>query len=116
MYHTLKFKLDYETNCRKSKVVGNVRRLLKNREHLIIATETLKVEARAISCARFAEERVCTNKKWRGVIFTDKKRFNLGEPDGLRCYYHERSSNFPVVDPCGAVGKMEMKFITGKIK
>ena len=72
--------------------VRNVRRLLKNSEHLerreLQGKPCLKRE-HELCRLQFAEKHVYATKRRRRAIFTDEKRFNLDRLDGLHCYYRD---------------------------
>ena len=60
-----------------------------------------------------------TNKKWQRVKFTDKKKFNLDGPSLLSSWFTKgattsESSTFPW-EGISYYGKVEIKFITGKL-
>lgn len=40
-------------------------------------------------CLRFAKERVHCKKKWRRILFSDEKKFNLDGPDRFQYYFHD---------------------------
>ena len=66
-------------------------------------------------------------KKWRNVIFTDEKRFNLDGPDGLNYYYHDLRKEQKILSRrqiggggmiwsgIGYYGKMDINFISRKL-
>ena len=82
-------------------------------------------QERKLCRLQFAEKRVYTNKKWRRVIFIDEKRFNLSGPDGLHYYYRGITEGATTSESStygrrryndgGGIGKLEIKFITGKL-
>ncbi|CAK9806981.1 Transposable element Tc3 transposase [Anthophora quadrimaculata] len=79
-------KVGVKTNPR------NVRRVLQQSAHI----KRMKLKRRPAlkqihkeHRLNFAKEHIRWNKKWRKVIFTDEKRFNLDGPDGLNFYYHD---------------------------
>ena len=72
--------------------VKDVRRVLKKCKHLVrkkLQKKPWLNEQHKTNRLRFAEKHIHMIKKWRNVIFTDEKRFNLDGPDGLNYYYHD---------------------------
>ncbi|CAH2092976.1 unnamed protein product [Euphydryas editha] len=77
---------------------------------------------------QFAKDHVQWKKKWRKVIFTDEKKFNLDGPDGFNYYFHGLRKENSILSRrqagggsviiwsgIGYSGKMDIKFCTGKI-
>ncbi|CAK9833057.1 Transposable element Tc3 transposase [Anthophora retusa] len=111
--------------------VKNVRRVLKKCKHLVRRKlqkkPWLNAQHKTIRL-RFAEKHIHMSKKWRRVIFTDEKRFNLDGPDGLNYYYHDLRKEQQILSRrqmggggimiwsgIGYYGKMDINFISGKL-
>ncbi|CAD1470096.1 unnamed protein product [Heterotrigona itama] len=65
---------------------------LKNRVHLKRRKLQQKLwlkQEHELCRLQFAEKHVYTNKKWRTVVFTDEKKFNLKKPDGFHYSYRD---------------------------
>lgn len=72
--------------------VRSVRRVLQRSKHL----QRLKLKQKPPLTTEhkkhrltFAKDRIHWRSKWKRVIFTDEKRFNLDGPDGFAYYYHD---------------------------
>ena len=105
----------------------NVPQIIKGSKHLKTRklqkkpplTNRHKVEREA-----FAEQHIQWKKKWRKVIFSDEKRFNLERPDGLSYYFHDLrkeelylsrqmgGGGIMVWAAIGYYGRSNIKFIT----
>lgn len=46
-------------------------------------------DAHKFARLEFAKKHVDWGAKWRNVIFSDEKKFNLDGPDGVQCYWHD---------------------------
>ncbi|CAK9809220.1 Transposable element Tc3 transposase [Anthophora quadrimaculata] len=72
--------------------VRTVRRILQRSKH--IQRKKLKAkpplsEQHKEARLKFARDHVWWRKKWRNVIFSDEKKFNLDGPDGWNYYFHD---------------------------
>ena len=38
---------------------------------------------------QFAKFHIAFGDKWQDVVFSDKTKFNLDEPGGFRCFWHD---------------------------
>lgn len=110
--------------------IKNVRRVLQNCKYItrrkLKKRPWLTVQHK-MNRLHFAEKNIHIRKKWRRIIFTNEKRFNLDGPYGLSYYFHDmrkeeqflsrRQMRGGVMILCGigCYGKMEIKFITGKM-
>lgn len=72
--------------------VRTVRRLLQQAPHIqrrkVLAKPPL-TDRHKQARLQFAVTHIHWRKRWRRVIFSDEKRFNLDGPDGFRYYYHD---------------------------
>ncbi|CAK9810850.1 Transposable element Tc3 transposase [Anthophora plagiata] len=111
--------------------VSSVRCVLQSCKHI----KRLKIKKKPALTPRhkqerlqFAKDRIHWKKKWRKVIFSDEKKFNLDGPDGLNYYFHDLrkeklskirramgGGGVMVWAAIGYFGKMEIKFIHGKM-
>ena len=83
----LKDNYETGTSCRRSQCLTVRDKCAKIR--IALNSTSTNCENLGRSCVVCNVQHVYTNKKWRRVIFTDEKRFNLEGPDGLRCYYRD---------------------------
>ena len=128
--YCVKFELDCEKKTGFKINVRNVRCIL-NCEHLqrqkFQQKSWLKQEYK-LCCLQSTERHVCANKKWQRVVFIDEKSYDLDGFDGLHYYYHNlrkeqqlfsrrpiEGSGTMIQGDVGCQGKMEIKFITGKL-
>lgn len=109
----------------------NVQRIIRECEHLkrkkLPKKPSLSAKHKLVRL-QFAKDHVQWKKKWRKVIFSDEKKFNLDGPGGFNYYFHDlRKDNFilsrrqagggsvMVWSGIGYSGKMDIKFCSGKI-
>ncbi|CAH2088125.1 unnamed protein product [Euphydryas editha] len=111
--------------------VRNVQRLLHGVKHLSRKKVLKKPplgEKHKKERLQFAEDHIAWKKKWRYVIFSDEKKFNLDGPDGYKYYYHDLRKDELILSrrqfgggsvmcwaAIGFEGKTEIIFISGKI-
>lgn len=72
--------------------IRNVQRIIKECPHLVRMKLKKKPPLTAQHKSerlKFAQEHIHWRKKWRRVIFSDEKRFNLDGPDGFAHYFHD---------------------------
>jgi transposase len=72
--------------------IRNVQRVLQQCKHLQrkkLQRKPPLTEAHKKIRFKFAEKHVHWTKKWRKVLFSDEKKFNLDGPDGWNYYYHD---------------------------
>lgn len=72
--------------------VSSVHRVLlscKNIKRLKLKKKPSLTTKHKVERLRFAKDRVHWKKKWRRVLFSDEKRFNLDDPDGFEYYFHD---------------------------
>lgn len=72
--------------------VRNVQRVIQNSKHIV----RRKLKRKPVLSARhqaarlkFAQEHMSWVKKWKRVIYSDEKKFNLDGPDGFSYYFHD---------------------------
>ena len=54
----------------------------------------MKHKVKLLEYAR--QYQIMSAKEWRKLVFSDEKKFNLDDPDGLQKYWHAK--NFPDVN------------------
>lgn len=107
----------------------NVQRIIHECRHLKrkkLQRKPLLSDKHKLNRLKFAKDHVQWKKKWRKVIFTDEKKFNLDGPDGFNYYFHDLRKEKCVLSRrqagggsvmiwsgVGYSGKMDIKFCTG---
>ena len=112
--------------------VRNVQRVLKQCEH--IKRKKLKrkpplTTKHKQARMKFAEDHLKWKKRWRQVLFSDEKKFNLDGPDGWSYYFHDLrkkeeisrcrqhgGGSVMIWAAIGYKGVSEIKFVPPKMK
>lgn len=111
--------------------IRNVQRLLKRTPTLIRKKLLRKPplnERNKNARLNFSRNKMNWSKKWRKVIFSDEKKFNLDGPDGFSYYYHDLRKDERIMSrrqmgggsvmiwcAIGYKGRSEVVFLDGRI-
>ena len=86
-------KIKSNLNLEKGSI-RTIQRVLKNSGHLVFTKRKVRPHLKANHVTgrlKWAEDHVtweANPSKWRTVIFSNEKKFNLDGPDGMRTYWH----------------------------